>query len=316
MSSKDGMKEYKKGIECLKTSCIKCRFQPDFTSAIPYLKTAADEFHSCNNFEKEIEARHHLITCFQKEESFWEEGKENEKLSNLYLTKLKSPSESYNSIESAYNAYIRHHSYEDSIKCLMKASDNFLEQENDKEAEKCLDLAFDGIKKNYHVMTMDENASQMYIYDCIDKYINLAFQKEKFKKGAIISNRGAELIKKEKSDEINLIDKYYGIQAIAEIVDKEKDKEDKYKDTIKKGTKLINNESGLCYKVNSLMNKIKQYNNEEDKEIMDMVYEISAKVPNNVYKKLYKYVEDNKINDIKNEKDKITGYDDESSDLR
>ena len=64
------------------------------------------------------------------------------------------------------------------------------------------------------------------------------------------------------------------------------------------------------------MNKIKQYNNEEDKEIMDMVYEISAKVPNNVYKKLYKYVEDNKINDIKNEKDKITGYDDESSDLR
>ena len=76
MSSKDGMKEYKKGIECLKTSCIKCRFQPDFTSAIPYLKTAADEFHSCNNFEKEIEARHQLITCFQKEESFWEEGKE------------------------------------------------------------------------------------------------------------------------------------------------------------------------------------------------------------------------------------------------
>ena len=121
---------------------------------------------------------------------------------------------------------------------------------------------------------------------------------------------------KEKSDEINLIDKYYGIQAIAEIVDKEKDKEDKYKDIIKKGTKLINNESDLCYKVNSLMNKIKQYNNEEDKEIMDMVYEISAKVPNNVYKKLYKYVEDNKINDIKNEKDKITGYDDESSDLR
>ena len=33
---------------------------------------------------------------------------------------------------------------------------------------------------------------------------------------------------KEKSDEINLIDKYYGIQAIAEIVDKEKDKEDTY----------------------------------------------------------------------------------------
>ena len=54
MSSKNGMKEYNKGINCLKTSCLKCRFNPDFTSAIPYLKTASDEFHACNNYEKEI----------------------------------------------------------------------------------------------------------------------------------------------------------------------------------------------------------------------------------------------------------------------
>ena len=157
MSSKNGMKEYNKGINCLKTSCLKCRFNPDFTSAIPYLKTASDEFHACNNYEKEIESRHHLITCFQKEESFWEEGKEHEKISYIYLTKLKSYQEAYDSIECAYNAYIKNHSYEDGIKCLMKASDSFLEEEKEQEAEKCLDFAFEGIKKYYHVMTMNES---------------------------------------------------------------------------------------------------------------------------------------------------------------
>ena len=131
MSSKNGMKEYNKGINCLKTSCLKCRFNPDFTSAIPYLKTASDEFHACNNYEKEIESRHHLITCFQKEESFWEEGKEHEKISYIYLTKLKSYQEAYDSIESGYNSYIKNHSYEDGIKCLMKASDSFLEEEKE-----------------------------------------------------------------------------------------------------------------------------------------------------------------------------------------
>jgi len=83
MSSKNALKEYNKGVNYLKTSCLKCRFKPEYISAIPYLKTSADEFHNCNNFEKELEARQSLITCFQKEESFWEEAKEYEKRWNF-----------------------------------------------------------------------------------------------------------------------------------------------------------------------------------------------------------------------------------------
>ncbi len=316
MSSSIGQKEYKKGINCLRTSCLKCRFNPDYTSAIPYLKSAADEFHSSNDYEKEIEARQHLTTCFQKEESLWEEGKEHEKISKIYLTQLNSPSEAYDSAECAYNSFIKNHSYEDGIKSLMKSSDNFTENGNDKEAEKCLDVAFEGIKKYYHVMTMNENESHTYIYNCIDKFIDLTFGKEKLKKGAIIAKRSAELINKEKNDEIVLIDKYYGIQAISEIVDKEEE-EDKYKDTLEKGMNINIKENGLCHMINNLMDKIKNNNNnDEDKKIKENVYEISANVPNNVYKKLYRYVEDNKINDIKNEKDKLTDFDDDSSDLK
>ena len=316
MSSKNGMKEYNKGINCLKTSCLKCRFNPDFTSAIPYLKTASDEFHACNNYEKEIESRHHLITCFQKEESFWEEGKEHEKISYIYLTKLKSYQEAYDSFECAYNAYIKNHSYEDGIKCLMKASDSFLEEEKEQEAEKCLDFAFEGIKKYYHVMTMNESDNSKYIYDCIDKYIDFNFGKEKYKKCISIAKKSVDLIKSEKKDDINLLDKYYGLQALGEILDKQ---DNKYNETIDKGMKYNKDSSGLCYKINYLLSKIKNgYKEEENKTVLDTVYEISGIVPNNVYKKLYRYVENYKISDNKNEneKDKITDYDDDFSDLK
>ena len=315
MSSDKALKEYKKGINCLKTSCLKCRFSADYTSAIPYLKSSADEFHSCGNFEKELEASQSLITCFEKEESLWEEAKEYEKMSNVYLTKLKSPSEAYDSIEKAYNSFNKNHSYEDGIKSLMKASDNFIENEKEEEGEKCLEMAFNGIKKYYHVMTMNENDSQMYIYDCVDKYIDFLFGKEKYKKSEEIAKKTAELINEEKSSEIKLLDKYYGLQAISEILDKQ---DNKYKDTLEKGMNVNIEESGMCNRVNNLMNKLKAKNNNEDKSIMDNVYEISAKVPNNVYKKLYRYVQDNKISDdnINNEKDKITDFDDDSSDMR
>ena len=315
MSSKNALKEYNKGVNYLKTSCLQCRFKPEYMSAIPYLKSSADEFHNSGNFEKEIEARKNLIMCFQNEKSYWEEGKEYEKMSKLYLNQLKSPSDSYKSIESAYDSYNKNHSYEDGIKALTRASDNFIENENENEGEKCLETAFEGIQKYYHVMTMDENESQMYIYDCIDKYINCLYGKEKYKKSIEISKKTAELIKKEKSNEIILLDKYYGLKAISEILDKQ---DNKYKDTLEKGMNVNIDESGLCNRVNNLMNKIKENNNEEDKSIMNHVYEISAKVPNNVYKKLYKYVEDNKINvnNIDNEKDKFTDFDDDSSDMK
>ena len=124
------------------------------------------------------------------------------------------------------------------------------------------------------------------------------------------------MIKSEKKDDINLLDKYYGLQALGEILDKQ---DNKYNETIDKGMKYNNDSSGLCYKINYLLSKIKNgYKEEENKTVMDTVYEISGIVPNNVYKKLYRYIEDYKISDNKNEneKDKITDFDDDFSDLK
>ena len=106
-------------------------------------------------------------------------------------------------------------------------------------------------------------------------------------------------------------------KAALEEFKEESQQENKYKDTLEKGMNVNIEESGLCNRVNNLMNKIK-INNDDGKSLKNDVYEISVKVPNNVYKKLYKYVEDNKISDnnINNEKDKLTDFDDDSSDMK
>ena len=162
-------------------------------------------------------------------------------------------------------------------------------------------------------MTMNENESHKYIYDCIDKYIDFTFKKENYKKSISIAKKSIDLIKNEKSDEVILLDKYYGLRALGEMMDKQ---DNKYNETIDKGMKINNEQSGLCYKINFLLDKINNGYNEEDKSVMETVYEISGIVPNNVYKKLYRYVEDKKISDNKNEKDKITDFDDDSSDMK
>ena len=113
-----------------------------------------------------------------------------------------------------------------------------------------------------------------------------------------------------------MLDKYYGLQAISEILDKQ---ENKYRDTLEKGMNINVEKSGLCNRVNNLMNKLKENNNDDGKSLKNNVYEISVKVPNNVYKKLYRYVEDNKISDnnINKEKDKLTDFDDDDySDMK
>ena len=69
---------YLTGLELLQTSCLNCRFNPDYLDAIPYFKKAADIFHGCGKFEKEINSREKLVKCFNNEKSFWEEGNEYE----------------------------------------------------------------------------------------------------------------------------------------------------------------------------------------------------------------------------------------------
>jgi len=74
-----------------------------------------------------------------------------------------------------------------------------------------------------------------------------------------------------------MLDKYYGLQAISEILDKQ---ENKYKDTLEKGMNVNIEESGLCNRVNNLMNKIKINDSSHDWHHILRVKNLSATIAN------------------------------------
>ena len=308
---KEANENYNEGSNYLKTSCFKCRLQPDYSSAIPYFKLAADKFHSCGDFSKEIETREKLVKCFKNEKSFWEEGNEYEKISKVQLNQLKSPSDSYNSIENAFNAYINDHKYDYAIKSLSKSSENFIDNEYKKEAEKTLSLGFEGINKYYYILSLDKNGDYLYIYNFLEKYIDLLYNNENYKKGSETSKKIAELIeKKENESENKIIGKFYTYEAIGELLQK---KEDKYKKAINKGMNLENNVNGLSSKVNKLVELVNEKNKDNEKKITGIFYDINDKIPISISKMLNKYIKENKIYDEDNNisnLDKITDYED------
>ena len=290
---------YITGLEFLQTSCIKCRFTPCYLDAIPYFKKAADTYHGCGNFEKEITTREKLAKCFNSCKSFWEEGNEYEKICKTQLNQLKSPSDAYNSIINSFHAYACNRSYDDGIKALTKSSNDFIESGNKEEAIKILEFAFQGIDKYYHVLTLNDDESHHYIYECIDKYIDLLFSQEEYDKSAEIAKKSLELIKKEKKNEKRLICKYYGFQSIAELLGK---KGDNYQDTLQKGREFEENGDEFCSNINRLINVVKQNNKENEKLIQRLFNNISRKIPSSMLKMLnIKFIKENQDSEISTE---------------
>ena len=154
------------------------------------------------------------------------------KISKVQLNQLKKINEAQNSIINSFHAYECNRSYDDGIKALSKSSNEFVDAGNKDEAIKILQFAFEGIDKYYHILTLNKEDSDHYIYECIDKYIDLLFGEEEYQKSSEISEKSSELIKKDKKEEKRLICKYYGFQAISELLNK---KEDKYQNTVEKG---------------------------------------------------------------------------------
>ena len=292
-------KDYLSGLELLQTSCMKCRFTPNYLDAIPLFKKASETYRGCGKFEKEINAREKLAKCYKSERSFWEEGNEYEKISRIQLNQLKSAPDAYNSIINSFHAYASNRSYDDGIKALTKISNEFLDTGNEEEATKVLAFAFDEIDKYYHVITLDKEENHHYLYECIDKYIDLLFSVEDYEKSADIAQKSAEIIKKDQSEEKRMICKYFGFQAIAEICAK---KEDKFENTIEKGKEFEASGDDFCSKISRLVSVVRQNHKDNERIIKNLFNDISRKVPPSVAKRLnIKIIKENSLsnNEIK-----------------
>ena len=299
--------DYIHGLELLQTSCIKCRYKPNYLDAIPFFKKAAEVYRGCGQYEKEVQTREKLVRCFNNEKSYWEEGNEYQKMCKTQINQLKKVEEAYNSIINSFNSFVGNRTYSDGIKALTKASNDFIDNGNKEEAEKILDFAFQGIEKYYHVITMNDDESHSYIYECIDKYVDLLFDKEKFNKSAEISEKSAELLKQEKPDEKRLICKYYGFWALSELLRKNNKK---YKEVVEKGMDYEKSGDTFCSRINRLVNVINQKDKENESLIKKIYSEISRNIPSCMAKIVnMKYVQ---VNIVK--ADEIKTNDDEDDD--
>ena len=271
--------DYLTGLDYLQKSCLKCRTKPNYLDAIPFFKKAADVYRGCGQFENEIQTRERLVVCFNNEKSYWEEGREYEKMCHTQINQLKKVQEAKNSIINSFNSFVANKSYEDGIKAITKASDFFIDKGNKDEAEEILEFSFEGVVKYYHVITLNEAESHTYIYECIDKYIDLLFEREKFSKSSNISQRAAELIKEENKEEYQMICKYYGFWALSELLGKN-DKQ--YQKIIEEGMDIEKDGNNLCSKVNKLVNIIKQKSKENETLIKKLYSEIARNVPSSM----------------------------------
>ena len=268
--------EYLHGLEYLQTSCIKCRFKPNYLDALPFLKKAAEIYRGCGNFEREVETRELLVRCFKEEQSFWEEGNEYQKMCQAQINQLKKIQEAKISIINAFNAFAANRTYGDGIKAITKASGFFIDNNNKNEAEEILDFGFKGVQKYYHVLVVNEEENHYYIYELIDKFVDLLFDKEKFDKCAEISEKTAELVKEEKSDEKKTICKYDGFWALSELMNKN---EKKYQEIIDKGMDYEKDGDKFCSKINRLINVINQKDKENEKLIKKLYAELAMNLP-------------------------------------
>ena len=301
--------DYQTGLDYLTTSCIKCRYNPNYLDAIPFFKKAAEVYRGCGQFEKEVQSRQMLIRCFNAEKSYWEEGNEYQKMSQTQINQLKNTQEAKISIINSFNAFATNRTYSDGIKAITKASISFIDNGNKNEAEEILDFCFIGIEKYYHVLLLNEEETHGYIYECIDKYIDLLFDKEKFEKSAEISERSAQIIKEENSEEKSVISKYHGFWALAELLN---NNNKKYQEVVEKGMDIDNDSDNLCARINRLVNVINQKDKENEKLIKKLYSDIARKIPGAMAKVFnIKYIQ---VNIVKAQE--INTMDEEEEDMK
>jgi hypothetical protein len=175
----DTMINKQKGDAYVKTSCIMCKFKPNYEDAIPFYKLAADGFHGQNNIKEEIYCREKLAVCFRNLVSEWEEGNEYNKIAVLQVKNLQDYNAALQTIQNAYNSFFIKGEYKYSIDCVTKLSEKFIELNETAFAEKCLKMAFEGVLTVFHSIASKPDEPTDFLYSAINRYMAINFKLNK-----------------------------------------------------------------------------------------------------------------------------------------
>lgn len=168
---KEAQYNKEKGLNYLKISYIFCKCKPDYEGAIPYLKSAAKEFNLLKNDNEELICRENLVKCFKILDSLWEEGNENELISEIYIRK-KEYNKSIYSILNAHEAYYSKGEYDDCIKCVLKISKKLIENKLFNECESLLKGLFDSLLKFAHILYTND-IGYHYVFEGFHSYVSI-----------------------------------------------------------------------------------------------------------------------------------------------
>lgn len=208
--------EYNKGQgeDEIKTSCIFCKYKPNYTDAIPSFQKAAEQYHGLRDWEQEIYCRIRLATCFKETKSPWEEGNEFQKIAFIQLNQQNKKDDALNNINNAHQCFYLGHEYESSIKCLIKISNEYRNRNEYDYAEKTLKMAYDTILKIYHVISLSNNDDVTYVFELMDTYCELLIQNDKISQMIDVAEIFIKLLKEDSKNK-NQIGHVYGIMLCA-----------------------------------------------------------------------------------------------------
>jgi hypothetical protein len=283
----------KKGDECLKTSC--CKSKPDYYEAITLFKDASELYKGQKNWREEIKCRYKLANCFKQTKSFWEEGKEYEKISKIRINQLNSSNDEVMiDINNAFQSFCAEKEYNSALKSIFNLSTEFMQKGNYVYAEKCSKIGMDNLNKFYHVIILNKNKESIdYLYDGIRQYLDILIYNEELNSAKNVIDNIIEMIKSEDSDNKEEISKFINFKLGIFILEDDKINFEKLSNSCEqnKDWKSINQLKRAIY-------------NSDDKDFKDAMIDINYIYPNSMIKRInqmFKNLKNNKEKKIEPE---------------
>jgi hypothetical protein len=269
--------DYQKALDLLTTSCLKCRFTPDYLGAITLLQKSAETFHGNSKFEEEILCRQRLTFCFRSIKSFWEEGNEYEKIAKIYVNLLKDDKNSLASISNAQIAFKLGKNYDSGLKAIKNMSLIYIEKNNYNYAEKILNIGFGCIKETYHILLLKKKTDDInFIYEIVNYLIECLCFLNDFQKAINDLKDFILLIKNNTQDEKKHLMHFYGSLLILLLCNNEIDDYLNYLNIAKNESE---SKEDLIYNIEKIYQSIEEKDEQKArKNLKDITLEFSTNV--------------------------------------
>jgi hypothetical protein len=190
----EAINDKKEGMGYLNTSCITCKFKPNYMDAIPSLRSAADGFlglgktypklYKENLIMEEIFCREKLIISYENEKSWIDASDQGIKITKYYIIYYKNYDMAWKSFQNAIITYLQttksgNANVLKAIKAFNEIGQLFLEHEQDEWANKNYQYSYDTILSLFPGQAKSDQPYEI-LYEGLFEYFDFMFSKRNF----------------------------------------------------------------------------------------------------------------------------------------